>query len=143
MFPKGLVHDFGQKMLIYISCICWKKCLEKISGDVLDRKQAIPGYKNINFILLPIRCFLRDRVQFTAFVQNFISCFCAKKMLRKYFLDVLDENITSVSKTMKISILPSHQIGCFLRGQSMILIKNVKNFHFLFLSENKLRRDVW
>ena len=54
MFPKGLVHDFGQKMLIYISCICWKKCLEKISGDVLDRKQAIPGYKNINFILLPI-----------------------------------------------------------------------------------------
>jgi len=38
---------------------------------------------------------------------------------------------------MKTFIFPTRQIGCFLRGQSIILAKNVKIFHFFFLCVNK------
>lgn len=90
-----------------------------MSGDVLDRKQAFPGYKNMNSILLPADVFKGTGFspRFLSKILNFLFLvFVRKKCSENISLDVLDVNITSLSKTMKISILPSHQIGCFLRG---------------------------
>ena len=82
------------------------------------------------------------------FVHNvlklFISCFYAEKNLGKMPGDVLDGKKTCLSKTMKTSISPSRQIRYSLRGYSMILVKNDKIFHFLFLCKKRLEKiHVW
>ena len=45
-FPKGLTHDFGQKLeLLFLD----KISLEIMSDDHPSRKLALLNYKNINF----------------------------------------------------------------------------------------------
>ena len=49
IFPEGLIHDFGQKFEFFCCCFSLGKIgLAIVFGDVLDRNQAFPAYKNID-----------------------------------------------------------------------------------------------
>ena len=54
IFPKGLVHDFGQKFETFLlPPFGQNKPWKKMFADVLDRKEAFPVYKNIYFTWSP------------------------------------------------------------------------------------------
>ena len=46
IFPKGLVHGFGQKLAIFPSFFKDNIGQENVCYDILDRKNAFLGYKN-------------------------------------------------------------------------------------------------
>ena len=46
IFPKGLVHGFGQKLAIFPSFFKDNIGQEKVFYDILERKNAFLGYKN-------------------------------------------------------------------------------------------------
>ena len=45
-FGKGLVHDFGQKVIIFTSSVFIKRDPEKVFADVVDNRDAFKDYKN-------------------------------------------------------------------------------------------------
>ena len=50
IFPKGIVHDFGKKVLVkkFFRLLFLSKIdQEKVFADVLDRKEAFEDYKKI------------------------------------------------------------------------------------------------
>ena len=50
IFSKGLTHGFGPKMTIYPTCFFLdNKGQENVFYDILERKNAILGYKNKKF----------------------------------------------------------------------------------------------
>ena len=81
MFAEGLVHDFGQIFKIFPFFFHAKDSSEKIFGDVLDRKQAFLGSKNISFFPVANWMFPKGLVHqfWSKMLKFFISCFCAKK----------------------------------------------------------------
>ena len=50
VFSKGLTHDFGQKLKISSLFVFAQNGLEIMFDDHLVRKEALPDYKNIDFI---------------------------------------------------------------------------------------------
>ena len=46
-FPKGLIHDFGQKFELSSSFVLLKLDPGIMFGDVLDRKEAVLDLKNM------------------------------------------------------------------------------------------------
>ena len=50
IFSKGLSHRFGPKMTIFPTCFFLDNIgKENVFYDILERKNAILGYKNKNF----------------------------------------------------------------------------------------------
>ena len=51
IFPKGLTHGFGPKMAIFLTFFfLWANIAEEnVFHDILERKNAILGYKNKKF----------------------------------------------------------------------------------------------
>ena len=49
IFPKGLVHGFGQKLTIFPSFFLANKGQDNVIYDILERKNAISGYKSKKF----------------------------------------------------------------------------------------------
>ena len=45
IFPKGLVHDFGQKVELLSSFLLIKIDPEKVFADVLDKRECFKDYK--------------------------------------------------------------------------------------------------
>ena len=50
VFSKGLTHDFGQKLKISSLFVFAQNGFEIMLDDNLVRKEALPDYKNIDFI---------------------------------------------------------------------------------------------
>ena len=47
IFPKGLTHGFRPKMAIFPTCFFLGNIgKENVFYDILERKNAFPGYKN-------------------------------------------------------------------------------------------------
>ena len=46
IFPKGIVHDFGEKIEGFSSFVCIKNRSRKIFTEVLEKKEAFKEYKN-------------------------------------------------------------------------------------------------
>ena len=49
IFPKGLTHGFGPKMAIFQTFFLGKIGKVNVFSDLLQRKNAFSGYKNIKF----------------------------------------------------------------------------------------------
>ena len=49
MFPRGLTHGFGPKMVIFPTFFFGKIGLENVFYDILEGKNAFLGYKNKKF----------------------------------------------------------------------------------------------
>ena len=49
IFPKGLTHGFSQKMAIFPTFFLGNTGQENVSSNILERKNAILGYKNKKF----------------------------------------------------------------------------------------------
>ena len=48
ILPKGIVHEFGQKVEVFLMFCVYQKTIEKkVFADVLDTKEAFKDYKNI------------------------------------------------------------------------------------------------
>ena len=46
IFTNGIVHDFGQKVVVFSSFAFIKIHQENVFGDVLDKKEAFKDYKH-------------------------------------------------------------------------------------------------
>ena len=49
IFPKRLVHTFGQKLTLFHIFISAKKWRKNVFDDILERKNTFLGYKNKKF----------------------------------------------------------------------------------------------
>ena len=49
LFKKGLTHGFGPKMAIFQTLFLGNIGQENMFYDILERKNALLGYKNKNF----------------------------------------------------------------------------------------------
>ena len=49
IFPKGLTHGFGQKMVIFPTVFFANRDQEKVFYDILEGKNAFLGYKKKKF----------------------------------------------------------------------------------------------
>ena len=49
IFPKGLTLGFDPKMAIFPKCFLGNIAQENVFYDILERKNAFPGYKNKKF----------------------------------------------------------------------------------------------
>ena len=49
IFLKGLTHGFGTKMVIFLTFFLGTIDKENVFYDILERKNAIVGYKNKKF----------------------------------------------------------------------------------------------
>ena len=48
-FPKGLTHSFSPKMVIFPTFLFGNMGRQNVFYDILERKNALLGYKNENF----------------------------------------------------------------------------------------------
>ena len=49
IYSKGLTHGFGPKMAIFPKFFLGNIGQENVDNDMLERKNAFPGYKNKKF----------------------------------------------------------------------------------------------
>ena len=109
-------------------------CEEEMFGDVVDRKQAFLDYKNINFTQPPNQMFPERLSMILVKIFKIFHFFFVKVAQERCLVIFQIEN--KLFQTIKISILPSRQIRCFLRGWSKILVKIFNNFFIFFPSKN-------
>ena len=115
IFPNGLTHGFCPKMPIFPPFLFLSnKSQENVFYDILERKNAVLGYKNKKFKQLKIDFFPKGLTQgFCLKVASFPIFFFQAILGRKIFFMIFQNKKTPFkaiktrsSKSRKIDILP-------------------------------------
>ena len=141
IFPKGLVHGFGQKVTIFPSFFFGNTGQENVFYDILERKNLFLSYKNKKFKKSK-NCHFFQRGQSMVLVKNwpffhvFLKVIQARKMCFTIFQNEktpFQAIKTRSSKRGKIAIFPKRLVYGF--GQKLAIFPS---FFFKAIKASKM-----
>ena len=114
IFPKGLVHGFGQKLAIFFKGNIGQ---ENVFYDILERKNAFLGYKNKKFEKRENSHFSKE-VQSTVLVKNL-------PFFHLFFKDNIGKENVFYNILQRKNVFLSYKNKKFKKSKNCLFLKGV------------------